>query len=85
MSSLFSSFIEAANAFGWERALFTAFFFGMHYAVYRLYLGRLRDRKEEIDRLREENNDYRERFIAILDERMDFELDEPSDPDPSDR
>lgn len=81
--SFFSSFIEAAKAFGWERALFTAFFFGMHYVVYKLYVGRLEDRQEEIERLREENNDYKERFIAMLDERMDFELDEPADSDAS--
>lgn len=83
MSSFLSSFIEAVKTFGWERALFTTFFFGMHYAVYKLYLGRLQDRKDEIDRLREENNDYRERFIALLDEGMDFELDESSDTDAS--
>ena len=83
MSGLFSSFIEAAQAFGWERALFTAFFFGMHYAVYKLYLGRLQDRQQEIDRLREENNDYKERFIAMLDQEMDFELEDSSDPDAS--
>lgn len=83
MSSFFNSFIEAVRTFGWERALFTFFFFGMHYAVYKLYVGRLQDRKEEIERLREENNDYKERFIAMLDERMDFELDGPSDSDAS--
>lgn len=70
MGSFWSSFIEAAEAFGWERALFTVFFFGMHYAVYKLYMGRLNDRQQEIDRLRKENNDYRERFTKLLDDEI---------------
>jgi F0F1-type ATP synthase membrane subunit b/b' len=79
MGAFFESFIEAVKTFGWERALFTVFFFGMHYVVYKLYLGRLQDRQREIERLREENNDYKERFIAVLDKEMDFQLEAPSD------
>lgn len=49
------------------KGVFTVFFFGAHFVVYRLYLGRLKDRQREIDRLAEDNRDYREKFMHILD------------------
>ncbi len=54
-------------AFGWVKGVFTIFFFLAHAWIYSLYRGRLKDRQKEIDRLAEDNHEYRERFLRLLD------------------
>lgn len=58
------------SAFGITKGLFVLFFIPAHYWIYRLYAGRLRDRQEEINRVTEENRDYRERFLQLIDARL---------------
>ena len=65
-------FLGLVEAVGHIGALLTVVVLGMHYAVYRLYLGRLNDRQKEIDKLAAENREYRERFLALLDKKLDY-------------
>lgn len=58
------SFIEA---FGWAKGILTIFFFLAHFWIFRQYNGRLEDRQKEIDRLAEDNREYRDRFLELLD------------------
>lgn len=62
---------------GWVNGTFVVFFFGAHYVLYRMYLGRLNDRQKQIDALAAENREYRERFTALLDGHHDFKLPKP--------
>lgn len=58
---------------GWFKGLFTFFFFGAHFVIYTMYTGRLRDRQNEIDRLAQDNREYRERFLAITDASFNYD------------
>ena len=67
--------------FGWVKGTLTILFWVFHAWIYLLYNGRLKDRKKEIDRLIQENREYRERFIALLDQRLGFQKPEILPPD----
>lgn len=58
---------EFLLAIGYTNGLFALFFIGAQVWIYREYQGRLADRQKEIERLAEENREYRERFLQILD------------------
>ena len=58
------------KSFGLKDGLFIIFFIGAHLWIYKLYSGRLNDRKEEINRLAEDNHEYRDRFLTFLDEHF---------------
>lgn len=59
---------------GWVKGTFTVFFWAAHWWIYKLYKGRLEDRQKEIDRLAEDNHEYREHFMKLLQSqrRKDF-------------
>jgi hypothetical protein len=38
--------------------------------IFWLYIARLRDRQKEIDRIAGDNREYRDRFLAILDDKL---------------
>lgn len=59
-------------SFGWAKGVFTIFFFLAHFWIYRLYMNRINDRKEEIDRLAQDNREYRNLFLSILDKNLDY-------------
>lgn len=59
--------------FGWVKGTFTGFFWVAHYWIFRLYNGRLKDRQTQIDELAKENHEYRDRFLALLDDHYGFE------------
>ena len=61
---------DILNAFGLNKGLFIIFFLGMHVWVYVLYKGRLDDRQKEIDRMAEENRNFREFFMKKLGEKI---------------
>lgn len=63
---------------GWARGTFALFFWVAHFWIYRLYTGRLNDRQRQIDEIAKENHEYRDRFLAILDEHFGFEKRHPS-------
>ncbi|MBI1806797.1 MAG: hypothetical protein HYR76_07090 [Ignavibacteria bacterium] len=62
--------VEFFKAFGYEKGLFTVFFFGAHFWIYRLYMERLKDRQKQIDLIAKENHEYREKFMALLDKHL---------------
>ena len=59
--------------FGWVKGIFAIFFFLAHFWVWRLYSGRLADRQKEIERLADDNRQYRERFLALIDKQFEYQ------------
>lgn len=57
--------------FGWTKGVFTIFFFLAHFWIWMLYKDRIKDRKEEIDRLAQDNKEYRDRFLAFIDKNVE--------------
>ena len=43
-----------------------------HFYIFKLYKQVLKDRQKEIDRLAEENHQYRDRFIKLLDNKFNY-------------
>ena len=72
-------FLGLIDEVGLVGALLSVIVLGMHYAVYRLYLGRLNDRQKEIDKLAAENREYRERFLALLDKEFGYQPARPTE------
>jgi len=68
--STISDFIQK---FGFVRGIFLSFFLASHWFIYNLYSNRVKDAKEQITRLADENKDYRERFLKILDNKFDYQ------------
>jgi len=64
--------LEFVKALGWTKGVFTIFFFMAHGWIYNLYRGRLNDRQKEIDRIAEENREYRERFLKLMDKAFSY-------------
>lgn len=64
------SLSELIPLIGLTKALFAIFFVVMHGWVFLLYRGRLKDRQGEIDRLANENHQYRELFVGLLDKHL---------------
>ena len=50
--------------------LFIVFFIIAHIVIFGLYRGRINDRQAEIDRLAQDNREYRMRFLAFLDKNL---------------
>jgi cbb3-type cytochrome oxidase subunit 3 len=61
---------DFVQTFGWVKGVFTIFFFGAHYWVFRLYNARLKDKDDQIKKLAEENKEYRDRFTKMLDDHF---------------
>jgi len=53
-----------------EHGLFGALFALSLFIIKRLYEGRLEDRQKEIDRLAQENHDYRDKFMVLLNNKI---------------
>lgn len=70
IDGVFGFITDTLNAFGLNKGLFILFFLGMHVWVYVLYKGRLDDRQKEIDRMAEENRNFREFFMKKLGEKI---------------
>jgi hypothetical protein len=60
-------------AFGWTKGVFAIFFFLAQLAVWSLYMGRLKDRQREIDKLAKDNHEYRDRLLALLDKHLGYD------------
>ncbi len=50
--------------------LFIASLAVFHYWIYRIHQGRLDDRQREIDRLADDNREYRESFLRLWHDKM---------------
>ena len=70
MSPHWAAIKEFIIEFGWTKGVFTVFFFSAHYWVYRLYEGRLKDRQAEIDRLAQDNREYRHTLLTLYDKHF---------------
>ena len=68
----YNTIIDAIKKLGWVKGVFALFFFMAHAWIYALYMGRIKDRQNEIDRLAKENHDYRHKFLRMLDEQHAF-------------
>lgn len=68
--NFFSNLIETV---GPEYAVAIIFFFGAHWYIHKLYKTNLDSRQLQIDRLAEDNRQYRDRFLAILDEKYSYD------------
>jgi hypothetical protein len=64
--------ISYIEKFGWTKGMFALFFFMSHGWIFHLYNGRLSDRQGEIDRLAADNREYRERYLARLDQHFNY-------------
>lgn len=65
-------------SFGWAKGTLTILFWVFHIWIYRLYTARLEDKQKEIERLAQDNKEYRDRFLALLDRYFDY----PRKPEP---
>lgn len=65
-------FNKIFQQFGLAKGIFTAFFAGAHYWLYHMYDQRVKDAKEQITRIAEENREYRERFLSLLDNKFGY-------------
>lgn len=64
--------LSAVREFGWAKGTLTLFFWVAHYAYYRQFQGRLKDRQDEIDRLAADNHEYRDRWLAVHDKQHNY-------------
>jgi F0F1-type ATP synthase membrane subunit b/b' len=63
---------EFIEALGWTKGVFAIFFFLMQFLYWGAMRGRLKDRQTEIDRIAAENKQYRERFLAFIDKKLEY-------------
>lgn len=66
------AFTNFFSVLGVYKGLLVIILIGSQYWIYRLYSDRLEDRQKEIDRLAQENRQYRERFLALLDKKFKY-------------
>jgi len=60
------------STLGWTKGVFSIFFFMAHAWIFSLYNGRLKDRQAEIDRISDENREYRNRFLKLHDKQYAY-------------
>lgn len=61
-------------AFGWVKGTLTIFFWLAHFWIFRQYNARLKDKQEQINELAAENREYRERYLALMDSKMGYDV-----------
>ncbi len=64
--------IAILSDFGIRDGLFVIFFIVFHYWIWKLYINRLSDRQNEINRIAEENREYRETFMALVNNKLEI-------------
>jgi len=62
--------VESIKSIGLAKTLFAFIVLSCHFYIFRLYNARLKDRQKEIDRLAEDNREYRDRFMKLLDKNL---------------
>ena len=63
-------FIELVGLIGWGNALLSVLILSCHFFIFRMYEDRLKDRQAEINRITEENRQYRDRFLKLMDSEL---------------
>ena len=58
--------------FGWTKGVFTIFFFLSHYWLYKSNERRVREKQNEIDRLAQDNREYRTVYLKQLDAGFNY-------------
>ena len=71
-TEFFHTVFGAIQQLGLVKGTFVVFFWVMHYAVFKLYRGRLSDRQREIDRLAADNHEYRDRWLQLHDKQQGY-------------
>ncbi len=71
LPDLIRAIAELAKEVGFANALFIVFFLIAHIVIFGMYRGRIKDRQAEIDRLAQDNRDYRMRFLRLLDKKFE--------------
>ncbi|MFT5704017.1 MAG: Mg2+ and Co2+ transporter CorA [Rickettsiales bacterium] len=66
------SLLELVKTVGLSNTIFLIILLSCHFFIFRLYNERLKDRQDEIDRLAEENHQYRDRFLKLMDNKFNF-------------
>lgn len=72
MAAIFKDILTFIQEMGLKNGLFGVFFIFMHVAVFWLYKGRIKDKQAEIDRLAKDNREYRDRFLALMDNAFSY-------------
>lgn len=72
MVEAFEIIKDFVQSFGWTKGVFTIFFFLAHWCYFWTNNQRLKDRQREIDRLANDNREYRDRYLAIHDKKMNY-------------
>lgn len=60
------------SGFGWTKGVFTIFFFLSHYYYYRTNEKRIKEKQNEIDRLAQDNREYRTVYLKQLDTNFNY-------------
>ncbi len=63
-------FLQLVTEVGLTKAVFSLVILSCHFYIFSLYNDRLRERQAEIDRLAEENHQYRDRFLKLIDNTL---------------
>lgn len=66
----FDQILEFVKALGVIKGTFVLFFWVAHVVIFSQYRGRIKDRGREIQRLADENKEHRERFTALIDQKL---------------
>lgn len=69
-------FTSLVNTVGLSNTLFSLIILSCHFYIFRMYNDRLKDRQDEINRLAEENRQYRDRFLKIIDAKFSNQKEE---------
>ncbi len=70
MSKIFLNLHKLVKEVGTYQSLFIIFFIGVHIYIRRLYDANMADKQNQINRLAEENKEYREKFIKMVDQKL---------------
>ena len=64
--------IELVREIGVTKALSIIIVLSCHFFIFLIYNGRIKDKQDEIDRLVEDNREYKDRFLKILDKQFNY-------------
>lgn len=70
MDPINTNLIELIKTIGMAKTLFSVILLSCHFFIFKLYNARLKDRQDEINRLAQENHEYRDRFLKLLDSKF---------------
>ena len=70
MDPINTDLIELIKTIGMAKTLFSVILLSCHFFIFKLCNARLKDRQDEINRLAQENHEYRDRFLKLLDSKF---------------